>query len=71
MENLTNSSKNSTEENEIRNSLMKYHNENSKGSKRIDVSKILEDYQNKFNVPKVMIIKWLGLNMQKSLFNKK
>ena len=70
MENFKNSSKKLIKENQIQNSLMKYHNQKSKDGERIDISKILEDYQSKFNVPKVMIMKWIGLNMQKSLFNK-
>lgn len=61
---------NSPEQNEIKNSLLKLHDQNLKDGERIDISKILEDYQNKFNVPKVIIMKWLGLNQQKSLFNK-
>ena len=34
------------------------------------MSKIVNEYQTKFDVPKCMIIKWLGLTTQKSLFKK-
>lgn len=36
---------------------------------RVDVCKIVNDYQKKFSVPKPLIIKWLNLKSQKSLFS--
>lgn len=50
--------------------LLKYHQEHCT-SKRINISKIVNEYQTKFDVPKCMIIKWLGLTTQKSLFQRR
>lgn len=55
-------------QNQIKDSVMKEYQSKIKNGERIDVSKILEEYQDKFSVPKVLIMKWLGLNNQKSLF---
>ena len=49
--------------------ILKYHQEHCT-SKRINVSKIVKEYQMKFDAPKCMIIKWLGLTTQKSLFRR-
>ena len=38
---------------------------------RVDVSKMVEEYQQKFSVPKPLIIKWLNVQNQKSLFGAK
>ncbi|CAI2381312.1 unnamed protein product [Moneuplotes crassus] len=54
---------------QIKNSLMKCYNQSLKQGKTVDIAKILDEYQNKFSVPKVLIMKWLGLNQRKSLFS--
>lgn len=56
-------------ESHIKNSLIQWYNNSIKEGERVDISKTLDEYQNKFNVPKVLIMKWLGINQQKSLFN--
>lgn len=59
--------------------ILNYHKENLKNynspsegvnsePNRIDVPKILEEYQQKFHVPKTLLIKWLNLESQKSQF---
>jgi hypothetical protein len=59
--------------------ILNYHKETLKNfnsgtdlddndSNRIDVAKILEEYQKKFHVPKALLIKWLNLESQKSQF---
>lgn len=54
----------------MKNKLLTYHNKNSVNNGRIDINKVVEEYQKKFHVPKTLIIKWLDLKVQKSLFNK-
>ena len=49
--------------------LKEYRTKTSSGE-RMDVSKIVDEYQNKFQVPKFMIIRWLNLKTEKSLFTK-
>ena len=58
--------------------LLKFHKKNMQNAEtkgdmldeegRIDVGKIVKDYQLRFHVPKTMIIKWLNLSTQKSQF---
>ena len=38
---------------------------------RVDVNKMVNEYQKTFNVPKPLIIKWLNVQNQKSLFGTK
>jgi hypothetical protein len=65
---MKNTIENSKQEDETKALLLKYHTSNEATNDRIDIPKILDDYQSKFSVPKVMIMKWLNLNCQKSLF---
>jgi hypothetical protein len=58
------------EESKIKTALVKHHNQLQKEGGRIDIAKLVADYQNKFNVPKVLLLQWLGINSQKSLFEK-
>jgi len=52
----------------LKQTLLSYHSQTYDNKKRIDVSKIVEEYQTKFKVPKVLIIQWLGLKCQSSQF---
>ena len=58
------------EESKIKTALVNHHNQLQKEGGRIDIAKLVADYQNKFNVPKMLLLQWLGINSQKSLFEK-
>lgn len=52
----------------LQSAILKYSNLDSGSGRRLDVGKILQDYQKKFKVPKVLIKKWLGITNQVSQF---
>ena len=58
------------EESKIKTALVNHHKQLQKEGARIDIAKLVADYQNKFNVPKMLLLQWLGINSQKSLFEK-
>lgn len=60
------------EQEKIKKELIECHRKKSSTLlARIDVERQIEEYQAKFNVPKPLVIKWLNLKVQKSLFMRK
>ena len=60
------------EQEKVKKELIKYHRKKSSTLlARIDIDRQIEEYQAKFNVPKPLVMKWLNLKVQKSLFMRK
>ena len=64
------SSNNQNQEENIKAKLLEEYKTATLEGERIDVPKVVEEYQTKFHVPKLMIMKWLNLKTEKSLFTK-
>ena len=49
------------EEDRMKELLIRHHSVTSIASNKIDISKLVNDYQKRFSVPKALIIKWLNI----------
>lgn len=56
------------EEEKMRDSLIRHHSMISVGTNKLDICKMVDEYQKRFSVPKALILKWLNIKNQKSQF---
>lgn len=61
---------NNSKQEQVKQKLLSEYKLKSNEGERVDISKIVNDFQAKFHVPKLMIMKWLNLKVEKSLFVK-
>lgn len=56
------------DEERMKDSLIRHHSLTSIATKKMDIWKMVDEYQKRFSVPKALILKWLNIKNQKSQF---